>query len=255
MLEHENKNIVLIPHDSLTAICRELSRKWRSNHLTLGKKTIRVALEVFNHALLDITNYNKTGPLLQAQKQGTMSHLDVLEAEAIHIMREVAAEAENPVMLYSLGKDSSVMLHLAKKAFFPAKPPFPLLHIDTLWKFQAMYDFRDHIAEKSGMELITYTNQEGVANNINPIDHGSSLHTDIMKTAALKQALDKYKFDIAIGGARRDEEKSRAKERIFSFRTNTHQWDPKNQRPELWRLFDLYKNGGKYPRIPTVQLD
>ena len=186
-----------------------------------------MALEVFNHALLDITNYNKTGPLLQAQKQGTMSHLDVLEAEAIHIMREVAAEAENPVMLYSLGKDSSVMLHLAKKAFFPAKPPFPLLHIDTLWKFQAMYDFRDHIAEKSGMELITYTNQEGVANNINPIDHGSSLHTDIMKTAALKQALDKYKFDIAIGGARRDEEKSRAKERIFSFRTNTHQWDPK----------------------------
>ena len=245
LLEHENKNIVLIPHDSLTAICRELSRKWRSNHLTLGKKTIRVALEVFNHALLDITNYNKTGPLLQAQKQGTMSHLDVLEAEAIHIMREVAAEAENPVMLYSLGKDSSVMLHLAKKAFFPAKPPFPLLHIDTLWKFQAMYDFRDHIAEKSGMELITYTNQEGVANNINPIDHGSSLHTDIMKTAALKQALDKYKFDIAIGGARRDEEKSRAKERIFSFRTNTHQWDPKNQRPELWRLFDLYKNQGE----------
>ena len=160
-------------------------------------------------------------------------------------MREVAAEAENPVMLYSLGKDSSVMLHLAKKAFFPAKPPFPLLHIDTLWKFQAMYDFRDHIAEKSGMELITYTNQEGVANNINPIDHGSSLHTDIMKTAALKQALDKYKFDIAIGGARRDEEKSRAKERIFSFRTNTHQWDPKNQRPELWRLFDLYKNQGE----------
>ena len=156
-----------------------------------------------------------------------LTHLDFLEAEAIHIMREMVAEAENPVMLYSLGKDSSVMLHLAKKAFFPSKPPFPLLHIDTCWKFQAMYDFRDHMAKTSGMELIVYSNPYGLAKKINPIDHGSALHTDIMKTEALKQAIDKYKFDIALGGARRDEEKSRAKERIFSFRTNMHQWDQK----------------------------
>lgn len=243
LIEHENKNTVVIPDGSFTTICRELSRKWRSNEKKINGKTIRLGLEVYNHALSDIEAYvNKD---VQFKGAGKLTHLDLLEAEAIHIMREVAAEAENPVMLYSLGKDSSVMLHLAKKAFYPSKPPFPLLHIDTRWKFQAMYDFRDHMAKTSGIDLIVYTNPDGVAKNINPIDHGSALHTDIMKTAALKQALDEHKFDIAIGGARRDEEKSRAKERIFSFRTSSHQWDPKNQRPELWRLFNLYKKKGE----------
>lgn len=243
LLEHENRNTVVIPSGSLTTICRKLSRKWRANEQKINGKTIRLAIEVFNHALSDIEAYaNKDAPFRQTEK---LTHLDLLEAEAIHIMREVAAEAENPVMLYSLGKDSSVMLHLAKKAFHPSKPPFPLLHIDTRWKFQAMYDFRDHMAKTSGMDLIVYTNPEGLVKNINPFHHGSTLHTDIMKTAALKQALDKHKFDISIGGARRDEEKSRAKERIFSFRTNSHQWDPKNQRPELWRLFNLHKKKGE----------
>lgn len=243
LLEHENKNTVVIPLGSLVTVCRELSRRWRSNEQKVNGKSIRLALEAFNHALSDIEAYaNKDA---QFNRAGKLTHLDLLEAEAIHIMREVAAEAENPVMLYSLGKDSSVMLHLAKKAFFPSKPPFPLLHIDTRWKFQAMYDFRDRMAKTSGMDLIVYTNPEGVTRNINPIDHGSALHTDIMKTAALKQAIDEHKFDIAIGGARRDEEKSRAKERIFSFRTSTHQWDPKNQRPELWRLFNLHKKKGE----------
>ena len=242
LLEHENKNTVVIPVGSLTSGCRRLSRRWRSYEQKVNKKTIRLALEVFNHALLDIEAYgNKDVYFKQTSK---LTHLDLLEAEAIQIMREVAAEAENPVMLYSLGKDSSVMLHLAKKAFFPSRPPFPLLHIDTLWKFQAMYDFRDHMAKTSGMDLLIYTNPEGLAKNINPIDHGSAIHTDIMKTAALKHALDEHKFDIAIGGARRDEEKSRAKERIFSFRTSAHQWDPKNQRPEIWNLFNLNKKSG-----------
>ena len=243
LLEHEDKNVVLIPVGSITTICRELSRNWKSNQKKLGRRTIRLALEVFNHGLSDIEAY--TNRNFQLKRTGKVTHLDLLEAEAIHIMREVVAEAENPVMLYSLGKDSSVMLHLAKKAFYPSKPPFPLLHIDTRWKFQSMYDFRDQMAKTSGMDLFVYTNPEGVAKNINPFDHGSAVHTDIMKTAALKQALDEYKFDIAIGGARRDEEKSRAKERIFSFRTSTHQWDPKNQRPELWRLFNLYKKKGE----------
>lgn len=239
LLEYENKNTVIIPEGSITTVCRELSRKWRSNEKKIGGKTIRLALEVFSHALSDIDAYaNKD---IQFNQTSKLTHLDFLEAEAIHIMREVAAEAENPVMLYSLGKDSSVMLHLAKKAFYPSKPPFPLLHIDTRWKFQAMYDFRDYMAKTSGMDLIVYTNPAGIMKNINPFDHGSTLHTDIMKTTALKQALDEHKFDIAIGGARRDEEKSRAKERIFSFRSSTHYWDPKNQRPELWRLFNLYK--------------
>ena len=167
-----------------------------------------------------------------------LSHLDRLEAESIHIMREVAATAQNPVMLYSVGKDSSVMLHLAKKAFHPAPPPFPLMHVDTGWKFREMYQFRDRVAADAGMKLITHINQDGLERNINPIDHGSSVHTDIMKTQSLKQALDKHGFDVAFGGARRDEEKSRAKERIFSFRTANHRWDPKNQRPELWRLYN-----------------
>ncbi|WP_445775298.1 sulfate adenylyltransferase subunit CysD, partial [Shewanella sp.] len=167
-----------------------------------------------------------------------MTHLDRLEAESMHIIREVMAEADNPVMLYSVGKDSSVMLHLARKAFYPSPPPFPLLHVDTRWKFQAMYDFRDYMARESGMDLLVHINPEGVSKNINPFNHGSALHTDIMKTQSLKMALDHYKFDVAFGGARRDEEKSRAKERVFSFRTAAHRWDPKNQRPELWNLYN-----------------
>ena len=177
------------------------------------------------------------------------SHLDLLEAESIHIIREVAAEAENPVMLYSIGKDSAVMLHLARKAFWPGIPPFPLLHVDTGWKFRAMYEFRDQVAEATGMELLVHKNPDGVKQGINPIDHGSALHTDIMKTQGLKQALDHYKFDAAFGGARRDEEKSRAKERIFSFRTAQHQWDPKNQRPELWSLYNTRVAKGESMRV------
>jgi sulfate adenylyltransferase subunit 2 len=178
-----------------------------------------------------------------------MTHLDRLEAESIHIMREVVAQAENPVMLYSVGKDSSVMLHLAGKAFYPSPPPFPLMHVDTRWKFQAMYDFRDYMAKESGMELIVHVNPEGVAKNINPFDHGSAIHTDVMKTQGLKQALDQHGFDVAFGGARRDEEKSRAKERIFSFRNANHRWDPKNQRPELWNLYNGYKNPAESIRV------
>ncbi len=177
-----------------------------------------------------------------------LSHLDELEAEAIYIMREVAAECEKPVMLYSIGKDSSVMLHLAMKAFYPEKPPFPFLHVNTTWKFKEMISFRDKIAEKYGIEMIEYINQEGVDQGINPFDHGSS-YTDIMKTKALKQALDKYGFTAAFGGGRRDEEKSRAKERIFSFRNANHAWDPKNQRPEMWKLFNTEINKGESIRV------
>lgn len=168
---------------------------------------------------------------------GELSHLDELEAEAIYIIREVAAECEKPVMLYSIGKDSSVMLHLAMKAFYPEKPPFPFLHVNTTWKFHEMIEFRDHIAKEKGIEMLEYINQDGVKQGINPFDHGSA-YTDIMKTQALKQALDKYGFTAAFGGGRRDEEKSRAKERIFSFRNENHAWDPKNQRPEMWKLYN-----------------
>ena len=179
----------------------------------------------------------------------SLTHLQRLEAEAIHIMREVVAEADNPVMLYSIGKDSSVMLRLAMKAFYPGKPPFPLLHVDTTWKFREMILFRDRMAAELGLDLLVHVNAEGLAMNISPIDHGSVVHTDIMKTQSLKQALDKYGFDAAFGGARRDEEKSRAKERIFSFRTAQHQWDPKNQRPELWRLYNARKHKGESMRV------
>lgn len=177
-----------------------------------------------------------------------LSHLDELEAEAIYIMREVAAECEKPVMLYSIGKDSSVMLHLAMKAFYPEKPPFPFLHVDTTWKFKEMIEFRDTMAKKLGIEMLVYTNQEGVAQGINPFDHGSA-YTDIMKTQALKQALVKYGFTAAFGGGRRDEEKSRAKERIFSFRNAEQAWDPKNQRPEMWKLFNTKIFKGESIRV------
>ena len=178
----------------------------------------------------------------------TLSHLDRLEAEAIYIMREVAAECEKPVMLYSIGKDSSVMLRLAQKAFYPEKPPFPLMHIDTTWKFKEMIEFPDKVAKESGMEMLVYTNQEGVEKGINPFDHGS-IYTDVMKTQALKQALDKYGFTAAFGGGRRDEEKSRAKERIFSFRNSKHAWEPKNQRPEMWKLYNSQIIKGESIRV------
>ncbi|MBJ7437568.1 MAG: sulfate adenylyltransferase subunit CysD [Sphingopyxis sp.] len=177
-----------------------------------------------------------------------LTHLDRLEAESIHIMREVMADAVNPVMLYSVGKDSAVMLHLARKAFYPSSPPFPLLHVDTTWKFRAMYELRDRMAAESGMELIVYQNPEAKERGINPFDHGP-LHTDMWKTEGLKQALDLHGFDVAFGGARRDEEKSRAKERIFSFRTATHGWDPKKQRPELWNLYNARKAKGESIRV------
>lgn len=179
---------------------------------------------------------------------GELSHLDELEAEAIYIIREVAAECEKPVMLYSIGKDSSVMLHLAMKAFYPEKPPFPFLHVNTTWKFQEMIEFRDRIAKEKGIEMLEYINQDGVKQGINPFDHGSA-YTDIMKTQALKQALDKYGFTAAFGGGRRDEEKSRAKERIFSFRNENHAWDPKNQRPEMWKLYNSRIKKGQEVRV------
>ena len=178
-----------------------------------------------------------------------LSHLDELEAESIHIMREVAASFAKPVILYSIGKDSSVLVRLAQKAFHPAPPPFPLLHVDTTWKFPEMYEFRERAARESGMELIVHINEEGVAQGVGPFTHGSSHHTDVMKTQALKQALDKYGFDAALAGARRDEEMSRAKERVFSLRTRNHRWDPKNQRPELWHLYNTLIREGESMRV------
>src|SRR5215213_3360585 len=178
-----------------------------------------------------------------------LTHLQRLAAESIHIMREVVAEAENPVMLYSIGKDSSVMLRLALKAFYPARPPFPFLHVDTTWKFREMYAFRERMTEEHGLDLLVHVNEDGLARGIGPFTHGSAVHTDVMKTESLKQALDKYGFDAAFGGARRDEEKSRAKERIFSFRTAQHRWDPKNQRPELWRLYNARHRRGESIRV------
>jgi sulfate adenylyltransferase subunit 2 len=179
----------------------------------------------------------------------TLTHLQRLEAESIHIMREVLAEADKPVMLYSIGKDSAVMVHLAKKAFYPAPPPFPLLHVDTTWKFRDMYAMRERTARESGMELLVHQNPEAVSLGINPFTHGSAVHTDVWKTQGLKQALDKYGFDAAFGGGRRDEEKSRAKERVFSFRSAQHHWDPKNQRPELWHLYNARKRKGESIRV------
>jgi sulfate adenylyltransferase subunit 2 len=189
---------------------------------------------------------DKAGALVTPER---LTHLQRLEAESVQVMREVVAECEKPVMLYSIGKDSAAMLHVARKAFFPAPPPFPLLHVDTRWKFRAMYELRDRMKEQFGLDLLVYTNPDGIAQDINPFTHGSSIHTDVMKTQALKQALDKFGFDAAFGGARRDEEKSRAKERIFSFRSREHRWDPKNQRPELWTLYNTRKHRGESIRV------
>lgn len=198
---------------------------------------------------MDASVLTRSENLEGALSSKTLTHLQRLEAESIHIMREVVAECERPVMLYSIGKDSAVMLHLAAKAFYPSKPPFPLLHVDTTWKFRAMYEMRERMAKELGFELLVHKNPDAVAQNINPFTHGSAVHTDVWKTEGLKQALDKYGFDAAFGGARRDEEKSRAKERIFSFRSAQHRWDPKNQRPELWRMYNARKNPGESIRV------
>ncbi len=232
---HIGKSIAVFPHGSLVEFLREAP----------NIPGVNLYLQAY-HPVLPRSLFlsGKVKPDINQS-----SHLRHLEAESIYILREAVAEAQNPVMMYSIGKDSGVMLHLARKAFYPALPPFPLLHIDTRWKFQEMYLFRDFIARESGMELLVHTNPEAIKKNINPFDHGSALHTDITKTEALKQALDYYKFDVVFGGARRDEEKSRAKERIFSFRTSSHRWDPKNQRPELWNLYNTRKRPGESIRV------
>ncbi|MGV0033886.1 MAG: sulfate adenylyltransferase subunit CysD [Candidatus Azotimanducaceae bacterium WSBS_2022_MAG_OTU7] len=241
------KPLLIWPHGQLTKTAKKLAKESNQHTINLANG---------GSATLALTAYHQQPLVLETviakkkvEDNMEMTHLDRLEAESIHIIREVMAESENPVMMYSIGKDSSVMLRLAEKAFYPSKPPFPLLHVDTRWKFQAMYEFRDKITEQTGMDLIVHINPEGIEKNINPFDHGSSLHTDIMKTQGLLQALDKYGFDAAFGGARRDEEKSRAKERVFSFRNSAHRWDPKTQRPELWNLYNGRKSPGESIRV------
>lgn len=234
---------------SLSTISRKLMNdgKGLARLQNGGQCTLKTLEKAFAQLdALEQKSYPSTASAISVDK---IPHLDQLESESIHIMREVAAQCSNPVMLYSIGKDSSVMLHLALKAFYPAKPPFPLLHVDTGWKFKEMITFRDRRVQELGLKLIVHTNPEGAKQNINPFIHGSEIHTDIMKTQALKQALDKYKFDAAFGGARRDEEKSRAKERVFSFRTRHHGWDPKNQRPELWDIYNTRIAKGESMRV------
>ena len=249
-----DKPALLWPQGEALPLSRQVVAREGTHELLLTEhRSARFALPAYHSPKANVgavlLSNRSTADDAEKQQAQRLSHLDHLEAESIHIMREVVAQAENPVMLYSIGKDSSVMLHLARKAFFPSPPPFPLMHVDTRWKFQAMYDFRDHMAEQSGMDLLVHINPDGVAKNINPFDHGSAIHTDVMKTQGLKQALSAYSFDVAFGGARRDEEKSRAKERIFSFRNPAHRWDPKNQRPELWHLYNGQKNPGESIRV------
>lgn len=232
---HIGKSIAVFPHGALVSVLREMP----------GAPFIQCCPQAYRPVLPPGLSLGPAARL----KLPPSPHLKRLEAMSIHILREAVAEARNPAMMYSIGKDSGVMLHLARKAFYPAPPPFPLLHVDTRWKFQEMYLFRDFMARESGMELLVYTNPEAIEKNINPFDHGSALHTDITKTEGLKQALDHYRFDVVFGGARRDEEKSRAKERVFSFRSATHRWDPKNQRPELWSLYNTRKNPGEGIRV------
>ena len=229
---HLGKEVAIFPHGELVGLLRRAE----------SVPGVSVCSEAYP-GVLDCIAAN---PVAGA---GVSPHLKRLEDESIHIIREAVAEAQNPVMLYSVGKDSGVMLHLARKAFYPSRPPFPLLHVDTRWKFQEMYRFRDLMAKRAGMELLVHVNPEAIEKDINPFDHGSALHTDITKTVGLKQALDQYRFDVVFGGARRDEEKSRAKERIFSFRSATHRWDPKNQRPELWNLFNTRTHPGESIRV------
>jgi sulfate adenylyltransferase subunit 2 len=247
------KPLLIWPHGQLTRTVKQLARESNQHTINLansGSATLALTAYPQQPVVLETATSRKTVTTKKiVENTMDMTHLDRLEAESIHIIREVMAESENPVMLYSIGKDSSVMLRLAEKAFYPSKPPFPLMHVDTRWKFQAMYEFRDKVSEQTGMDLIVHINPEGVEKNINPFDHGSSLHTDVMKTQGLIQALDKYGFDAAFGGARRDEEKSRAKERVFSFRNNAHRWDPKTQRPELWNLYNGRKSPGESIRV------
>jgi sulfate adenylyltransferase subunit 2 len=239
------KEIAIFPHAEITTLCRAIG-----GNATHTNAAIQLCMLAYAPVLDLAAQHNQAHQVTGFEKKTLRtSHLKHLEDESIHILREAVAEAENPVMMYSVGKDSSVMLHLARKAFYPAPPPFPLLHVDTRWKFQEMYLFRDYMSQQSGMKLLVHINPDAIARNINPFDHGSSLHTDITKTEGLKQALDQYKFDVIFGGARRDEEKSRAKERIFSFRTKNHIWDPKNQRPELWSLYNTRKSQGESIRV------
>lgn len=230
--QHIGKPIAVFPHGPLVALLRDAAEM----------PGIHFCPQAYQPVLPSDLKLHRFDAVRGQSGVELYPHLKRLEAESIHIIREAVAEAQNPAMLYSIGKDSGVMLHLARKAFYPSAPPFPLLHVDTRWKFQEMYLFRDFMARESGMDLLVHTNPEAIEKDINPFDHGSSLHTDITKTEGLKQALDKYKFDLVFGGARRDEEKSRAKERIFSFRSATHRWDPKSQRPELWNLYNTRKN-------------
>ncbi len=255
-----DRDIQVWPGAEVIEHARDIVAQHGSQELKLGAHNVQFGLTAYQKSSVasflnpehKTPSYSQSYPKSYSQrKSGSMdlTHLDRLEAESIHIIREVMAESENPVMLYSIGKDSSVMLRLAQKAFYPSKPPFPLLHVDTRWKFQAMYEFRQMIADETGMDLIVHINPEGVEKNINPFDHGSALHTDIMKTQGLIQALNEHKFDAAFGGARRDEEKSRAKERVFSFRNSAHRWDPKNQRPELWNIYNGKKAPGESIRV------
>lgn len=237
--QHIGKDIAIFPHAQLAGLLRHL-QSWEQ--VSVNLTAYRSQLQLTSGATPGATTRAINRPM-------RTPHLQRLEAESIHIIREAVAEAKNPAMLYSMGKDSSVMLHLARKAFYPSPPPFPLLHVDTRWKFQEMYLFRDHMAQASGMELHVHINPEAIAKDINPFDHGSAMHTDITKTEGLKQALDRYQYDVIFGGARRDEEKSRAKERIFSFRSQTHRWDPKQQRPELWNLFNTQTHPGESIRV------
>ena len=242
-----NKNICFIPTGALVSYFRDLATNDVEQIIVRSKSNFGIFPA---SAYQEYFRENNTVPKKNLSFKNTeLSHLDYLESESIHIIREVLSESENPVMLYSIGKDSAVMLHLALKAFYPNVPPFPLLHVDTGWKFKMMYEFRNQIAKKTGMNLLIHKNQEGGKMNINPFDSGSKKHTEIMKTIALKQALDEMEFDVAFGGARRDEEKSRAKERIFSFRDSFHRWDPKNQRPEVWNLYNGRKNKGESIRV------
>lgn len=244
LVNYNGKDTLFFPHGEITDLFRDLWLDSKQQPLVTDEGTGHLAMTAYPAKLA--INKNAARPAHVADGN---SHLDRLEAESIHIMREVLAQAENPVMLYSVGKDSAVMLHLARKAFYPSPPPFPLLHVDTRWKFQEMYQFRDKMAAEAGMDLIVHINPEAIERDISPLVHGSALHTDITKTEGLKQALDHYKFDVAFGGARRDEEKSRAKERVFSFRNAAHRWDPKNQRPELWNLYNGHKAPGESIRV------
>lgn len=233
--QHLAKPVKVFPHGALVGLLRDFA----------GDALLTVCLQAHAPVLPASIAANQSRTRLHTRS----AHLQRLEAESIHIIREAVAEAQNPAMLYSIGKDSGVMLHLARKAFYPAVPPMPLLHVDTRWKFQEMYLFRDWMARESGMELLVHVNPQAIEKDINPFDHGSALHTDITKTEGLKQALDQHRFDVVFGGARRDEEKSRAKERVFSFRSATHRWDPKNQRPELWDLYNTRKGPGESMRV------